>query len=78
MSFRVDSESLKEFDRIAKVEMRSRGNMIATVLDRSLKVKKVLATNLEYLVNSINEEEATLPKQKGIRGQSRHLGRSRV
>jgi hypothetical protein len=61
VSFRVDSESLEEFDLLAKDEMRTRGNMMANLVERSLKVKKVLTTNLEHLVKAINEEEARSP-----------------
>lgn len=61
VSFRVDSKSLEEFDRMAKDEMRTRGNMMTALLGRSLNVKKVLITNLEYLVKAINEEETRSP-----------------
>jgi|SRR5215213_4858687 len=61
VSFRIDHKILKQFDRLAKDESRSRGNMIAVLLNRSVALKEAWTQKLEYLVKMINEEQSKQP-----------------
>jgi len=61
VSFRIDPKILRQFDRLAKDENRSRGNMIAILLNRSVALKEAWTHKVEYLVKTINEEQSKTP-----------------
>ena len=61
VSFRIGRNLLEQLDRMARKEMRTRGNLIMVLLDRSQKAKEVVGNHLEWLVKTLHEEEARNP-----------------
>ncbi len=61
ISFRIGPQLLARLDKLAKSEMRSRGNMIMVQLNRSMATIGVVTRRLESLVKVLSEEEQRNP-----------------
>jgi hypothetical protein len=61
VSFRVSAQLLAKLDRLARNEMRSRGNMIMLQLTRSVAGIDVVTRRLESVVKILHEEEQRNP-----------------
>jgi hypothetical protein len=72
VSFRISAQLLSRLDKLARKEMRTRGNMIMVQLHRSLSVIDVVSQHLEWLVTNLHEEEGKnpdSPQAEYFRGQ---------
>jgi len=61
VSFRISPQLLARLDKLAKSEMRSRGNMIMAQLNRSMAGIDIVTRRLEWLVSTLHEEEQRNP-----------------
>jgi len=61
VSFRISAQLLARLDKLAKKEMRTRGNMIMVLLNRSVSAIEVVSQHLEWLVKNLHEEEGKNP-----------------
>ena len=72
ISFRVSQETLHRLDQLAMEEMRTRGNLIMVLINRSLAAIESVTSHIEWLVKALHEEEKRnpdSPQAEYLRGQ---------
>lgn len=72
VSFRMTAQLLARLDKLAKAEMRTRGNTVMVQLHRSLSGIGVVSKHLEWLVKNLHEEEGRnpdTPQAEYLRGE---------
>jgi hypothetical protein len=61
ISIRVQKSTLQQFDRLARMERRSRAGMIQVTMEHSVNAITIVTRNLEWLVRTMDEFEKKYP-----------------